>query len=276
MRGDRRRPSGRARAWARSMRSAPRPRRTCRQRPAVALSLAAKAAGGKSLLWARQSAAGYENGRPYPPGLGEIGVDPGRMVFVSAGDATAVLKAGVEAARCAALGAVVIGAAWAAPGARPDGQPAAAARRRKRRRLHPDSDPRRARRQRRFDALARLARPVASAAGGGAGFSKFHPAAAAPARRGRSMRMVVWSGTVTEPVSNCEPSLPYGASPSARRYLALWLCLSWRQTGYGAGARGRSGHPTTPRRLSRRWSSSRARRGPSNWPNATAVPSLWA
>lgn len=75
---------------------------------AVALSLAAKAAGGKSLLWARQSAAGYENGRPYPPGLGEIGVDPGRMVFVSAGDATAVLKAGVEAARCAALGAVVI------------------------------------------------------------------------------------------------------------------------------------------------------------------------
>ena len=75
---------------------------------AVALSLAAKAAGGKPLLWTRQGAAASETGRPYPPGLGEIGVDPGRMVFVNARDATAVLKAGVEAARCAALGAVVI------------------------------------------------------------------------------------------------------------------------------------------------------------------------
>jgi protein ImuA len=75
---------------------------------AVALSLAAKAAGGRPLLWARESAAGIETGRPYPPGLGEICVDPGRLVFVSARDGTAVLKAGAEAARCNALGAVVI------------------------------------------------------------------------------------------------------------------------------------------------------------------------
>ncbi len=62
----------------------------------------------RPLLWARQDAVSRERGTPYPPGLREYGFDPAEILFVQVRDAQAVLQAGLEGARCAALGAVVI------------------------------------------------------------------------------------------------------------------------------------------------------------------------
>ena len=60
------------------------------------------------VLWVRQDFLSRERGTPYPPGLRELGFDPARIIFVQGRDAQAVLQAGLEGARCAALAAVVI------------------------------------------------------------------------------------------------------------------------------------------------------------------------
>lgn len=60
------------------------------------------------VLWVRQNCMNREHGTPYPPGLREFGFDPARIIFVQAQDGQAVLQAGLEGARCAALAAVVI------------------------------------------------------------------------------------------------------------------------------------------------------------------------
>ncbi|WP_038362184.1 hypothetical protein [Bosea sp. 117] len=75
---------------------------------AVALGLAWRAAHGRPILWVRQDRLAAEAGNPYPPGLAEFGLDPSRFLFMAAPDAAAVLRAGAEGARCAALGAVLI------------------------------------------------------------------------------------------------------------------------------------------------------------------------
>ena len=75
---------------------------------AVALGLAARAAGARPVLWVRQDAHGGATGRPHPPGLAELGLDPARVLLVRAADAVATLRAGADGARCAALGAVLI------------------------------------------------------------------------------------------------------------------------------------------------------------------------
>ena len=59
-------------------------------------------------LWARQGFLASEAGRPHPPGLREFGLDPARLILVQARDALSVLQAGLEGARCAGLGAVLI------------------------------------------------------------------------------------------------------------------------------------------------------------------------
>ncbi len=75
---------------------------------AVALGLAVRAAGARPVLWVRQDAHGAATGRPHPPGLAELGLDPARVLLVRAADAMATLRAGADGARCAALGAVLI------------------------------------------------------------------------------------------------------------------------------------------------------------------------
>jgi hypothetical protein len=59
-------------------------------------------------LWIRHSGMDREYGAPYPPGLVELGLDPSRIILVLARDAQSALQAGLEGARCAALGAVLI------------------------------------------------------------------------------------------------------------------------------------------------------------------------
>ena len=72
------------------------------------VGLAIRAAQMRPILWVRQDFLDAETGRLHPPGLIELGLDPSRILLVRARDAEGVLRAGAEAARCSALGAVLI------------------------------------------------------------------------------------------------------------------------------------------------------------------------
>jgi len=62
----------------------------------------------RPILWVRQDFLDAETGRLHAPGLSELGLDPARLLLVRARDGEGVLRAGAEAARCPALGAVLI------------------------------------------------------------------------------------------------------------------------------------------------------------------------
>ena len=72
------------------------------------------APAGRTLVWIRQAFAETETGGLYAPGLAELGLDPDALILVGAHDAVGALRAGGEAVRCPALGAVVI-ETWGAP-----------------------------------------------------------------------------------------------------------------------------------------------------------------
>jgi protein ImuA len=73
-----------------------------------ALALALRAARDGRIVWVRQDFVDVETGRLHGAGLAAFGLDPGKLVLVRARDAADVLRAGGEAGRCAALGAVLI------------------------------------------------------------------------------------------------------------------------------------------------------------------------
>lgn len=79
-----------------------------------AATLAKRAAGRRCILWVRQDLLDTEAGEINAAGLKEMGIDPSRIILVRARDAEGVLRAGGQAARCAALGAVVI-ETWGEP-----------------------------------------------------------------------------------------------------------------------------------------------------------------
>ncbi|MCD7059653.1 ImuA family protein [Pelagibacterium xiamenense] len=71
--------------------------------------LVLRAAGAKGhVVWIRQRHAQDETGKLYPQGLAEMGLAPENLTLVLVKDITDVLRAALEAARCKALGAVVI------------------------------------------------------------------------------------------------------------------------------------------------------------------------
>ncbi len=72
------------------------------------LALALRAAPGRPLFWARQDFLEGEAGRLNGVGLAEFGADPAALSLMRGRDAEAVLRAGVEAARCKSLGAALI------------------------------------------------------------------------------------------------------------------------------------------------------------------------
>ncbi|AMJ62435.1 ImuA family protein [Bosea sp. PAMC 26642] len=72
------------------------------------VGLGIRAAQNRPILWVRQDFLDAETGRLHPPGLIGLGLDPSRILLVRARDAAGVLRAGAEAARCSALGAVLI------------------------------------------------------------------------------------------------------------------------------------------------------------------------
>ncbi len=61
-----------------------------------------------ALLWLRTDRTGGLGGGLYAPGLAEIGINVGSLILGLAPDEAALLRSAVDAARCAALGAVVI------------------------------------------------------------------------------------------------------------------------------------------------------------------------
>lgn len=75
---------------------------------AFALLVALRAGGGKPLLWVGEDRGERRDGRLYPPGLGEIGVDPDRIVLTIAPDTIALLRAAADIVRCPAVGALVL------------------------------------------------------------------------------------------------------------------------------------------------------------------------
>ncbi len=74
---------------------------------AAALALRAMEPG-RSVVWVRQSYGETEAGQLHAPGLAGLGLDPDRLILVRVRDALSALRAGAEAVRCSALGAVVI------------------------------------------------------------------------------------------------------------------------------------------------------------------------
>lgn len=80
----------------------------------VAAVMAHRAAQGRPIVWVRDDGFARETGRPYAPGLAEMGLDPDNMILVFARNALDALRAANEAASCDALGAVLI-EIWGAP-----------------------------------------------------------------------------------------------------------------------------------------------------------------
>ncbi|MGY6706712.1 MAG: ImuA family protein [Rhizobiaceae bacterium] len=74
----------------------------------LALRAMAEAGARRDLVWVRQSHVEREAGALYAPGLSAFGLDPSRLILVGVRDMVGVLRAGVEAARCAGLGAVIM------------------------------------------------------------------------------------------------------------------------------------------------------------------------
>ena len=77
-------------------------------------ALVVRAAGNRPILWVRQDFLDTETGGLNASGLAGLGLDPHRIVLVRTPDTEGALRAGEQAARCTALGAVVI-ETWGMP-----------------------------------------------------------------------------------------------------------------------------------------------------------------
>jgi len=73
-----------------------------------AVALAGRVAARKRLLWCGTDFAVLEHGEISATGLLELGLDPDRLLLLRVPDAISVLRAGLDALSCAALGAVII------------------------------------------------------------------------------------------------------------------------------------------------------------------------
>lgn len=72
-----------------------------------ALTLAARLASARAVLWIAEEMSQRESGAPYGPGLDELGLPPEAVLMVTAPHPRDVLWAMEEALRCRAVGAVV-------------------------------------------------------------------------------------------------------------------------------------------------------------------------
>lgn len=75
----------------------------CTQGFALMLALAARPGG--HIVWLAEKGG---VGRLYPPGVAELGVDPGRLLFVTVKDEAMLLKAAADIARAPAAGTLVV------------------------------------------------------------------------------------------------------------------------------------------------------------------------
>ena len=74
-----------------------------------AAALAFALTGGKAGdLFLIRMARGRRGGQPYGAGLALLGIDPARLVLIDAPDELALLRAGLDAARCPGAGTVIL------------------------------------------------------------------------------------------------------------------------------------------------------------------------
>lgn len=64
--------------------------------------------GSAALVWVRHELAQSEAGHVYPPGLLGFGLSPAGLTLVRASSPLAALQAGLEAARCSSLAAILV------------------------------------------------------------------------------------------------------------------------------------------------------------------------
>ena len=74
----------------------------------LALLWAQLAGGNAPLLWLRSDGAARIGGLPYGPGLAALGLDPARLLLGAMPDDAMLLRAGIDALRCPALGGLVM------------------------------------------------------------------------------------------------------------------------------------------------------------------------
>ena len=74
----------------------------------LALLWAQLAGGDAPLLWLRTQGAARVGGAPYGPGLAALGLDPARLLIGTMADDAMLLRAGIDALRCPALGGLVM------------------------------------------------------------------------------------------------------------------------------------------------------------------------
>lgn len=73
-----------------------------------ALMLCVRASSDKPILWVREDRGERMHGGLYAPGMVELGVDPSRIIMVSAPDTLSALRVGADIIGAMGLGAVVI------------------------------------------------------------------------------------------------------------------------------------------------------------------------
>lgn len=62
----------------------------------------------RSILWVSETGEARRQGKLYPPGLAELGLDPASIIHVDAPDTIAVLRAAADGVRSPAMGAVIV------------------------------------------------------------------------------------------------------------------------------------------------------------------------
>lgn len=75
---------------------------------AMALLLAERCRDEKPILWISESGEVRRQGRLYPPGIAELGLDPTSIIYVDAPDSIAALRAAADGVRSSAMSAVII------------------------------------------------------------------------------------------------------------------------------------------------------------------------
>jgi protein ImuA len=73
-----------------------------------ASGLAARLAAHRRVLWCGTDFAALEHGEISAPGVLDLGFDPDRFLLLRAPDAVSILRAGLDALSCAALGAIIL------------------------------------------------------------------------------------------------------------------------------------------------------------------------
>ncbi|MEP2990280.1 MAG: hypothetical protein ABJN65_14960 [Parasphingorhabdus sp.] len=92
---------------------------------AMALLLAERCREGKPILWITEAEEAHRQGRLYPPGIAELGIDPDTIIHIDAPDNITALRAAADGVRSSAMGTVIVELA----GKRPKGLDLTATRR---------------------------------------------------------------------------------------------------------------------------------------------------